>query len=67
VADMSNVREAKYQKNANNIDSKEFPKIINGIIFQSEEEYLARIKADAMSLAKLILDIYKEKKLNKKD
>ena len=39
----------------------EFPCKINGIYFESEEEYKARIESDALALANLLYDIYKEK------
>ena len=40
----------------------EFPKVINGAVYDDQQSYEDKIQQDAWALASLIYDIWKEKK-----
>jgi hypothetical protein len=44
------------------MNKSDFPKLINGITYQSLEELDNRKKSDSEQLAQLLLDIYRKKK-----
>jgi len=49
-----------------NNEKDEFPTVINGIEFDSQEDYDNRIQQDVEALAILLYDIYVDRKLNEK-
>lgn len=46
---------------------QDFPQTINGILFESKEEYDQRIKTDAEQMAHFLFSLYQQKKLSTKD
>lgn len=52
-------------KRSKSSESDEYPKVINGMTFNSEEELNQRIEADALAFAEFLYDLYQEDKAKK--